>query len=280
MKREGPGLVPDAAVHKPAWNPELRLLVIPALIYAAWILDIYLLEGRVNLFSRIDPAGVLLYTLVACVLIGTIVPILWIRMSFIAGAVNMFHIGFRSLKRTLAACSGTILIGYILLVIASPFGSDRTAFFNSFLLLLPTAIAAVMVCLTLIGTHVQAYVRASGAIVSVHVGVAVTALAFCFIAVVIAPGAQLQNVFFWFVCIGIVSALFFFAVRDIYATTIVVAGLTVFGMANRIDPSLLHGSTPVVSLSAFIAIAVLVAVHWYFSRNFTTILVPELSESP
>ena len=257
----------------------LRLLVIPTLIYIAWMLDTYLLAGRVNLLSHTDPAGLLLYTLISCVLIGTLVPILWIRMSFIAGVVNMFQIGFRSLKRTLAACSGTILAGYILITIASPFGSDRVAFFSAFLLLLPTAIASVMVCWTLVGTHIQAYVRASGALVSIHVGVAATTLAFGLVSLAIATGSPVRDMLFWFVGIGIVSALFFFAVRDVYATAIVVAGLAVFALAGRIDPAILSESNPAVYLSAAIAGASLVAVHWYFSRNFTTILVPEQREN-
>jgi hypothetical protein len=277
MNREEPDRESEVPAHNPASSrkPEFRLLVIPILIYIAWALDIWLLNGRVNLYSRTDPGGLLLYTVVACVLVGVIVPILWIRVSFISGVVNMFQIGFRSPKRTVAACSGTILIVYVLFVIVSPFGPDRAAFFNAFLLLLPTAIASVMICWTLVGTHVQAYVRTSGALVSIHVGVAVTTLAFCLTALAYGSTVQLRDALFWFACIGILSALFFFAVRDIYATVILVAGLTVFALGERIDPSVLHGSEPVVLLSAAIAGAALVVAHWYFTRNFTTILVPE-----
>jgi len=277
MTPEGSGPLLDAVVRKTATsrNPGIRLVVIPVLIYIAWLLDTWLLDGRVNLFSHIDPSGLLLYTAISCILIGIIVPILWIRVSFIAGVVNMFQIGFRSVRRTLVACSGTLLAGYIILVIANPFGTDRAAFFNAFFLMLPTAIASVMICWTLVGTHIQAFVREGGALISIHVGVAVTTLAFGLSGLVYAPGPQYQEALFWFACIGIISALFFFAVRDIYATIIVVAGMMVFALANRIDTVFLHGLEPVVYVSAAIAVTSLASVHVYFSRNFTTIIVPE-----
>ena len=38
----------------------LRLLVIPFAIYAAWLLETFLLEGSIHLFERFDPPGIFL----------------------------------------------------------------------------------------------------------------------------------------------------------------------------------------------------------------------------
>ena len=77
------------------FSRSMRLLVIPLLVYSIWLMEIFLLEGNIRLFSRPDPAGLVIYTLVACVLIGSVVPLFLIRRSFLSGAVNLFQIGFR-----------------------------------------------------------------------------------------------------------------------------------------------------------------------------------------
>ena len=88
----------------PSQSATLRLLVIPCAIYTAWLLEIFLLEGSMQTFEHVDPLGILLYTIIACIFTGIVAPLLWIRNTFISGAVNMFQIGFRSLRRTFLAC--------------------------------------------------------------------------------------------------------------------------------------------------------------------------------
>jgi hypothetical protein len=71
-----------------------------------------------------------------------------------------------------------------------------------------------------------------------------------------------------------VAAFFFFAVRDIWATIIVVtAGLVVL-QNSRIDPAYLVPFNPVVPLCGILAAGVLVGVHRYFSRHYTTVMLP------
>jgi len=102
--------------------------VIPFAIYAAWLLEIFLLEGSIHLFERFDPPGIFLYTIIACIITGIVAPLLYIRNTFISGAVNMFQIGFRSLRYTLLACVLICSIGYGAVIFFNPFGADRFAF--------------------------------------------------------------------------------------------------------------------------------------------------------
>ena len=91
--------------HSPAVrSATLRLLVIPFAIYTIWLLETFLLEGSMHLFERFDPPGIFLYTIIACIITGIVAPLLYIRKTFISGAVNMFQIGFRSLRYTFLAC--------------------------------------------------------------------------------------------------------------------------------------------------------------------------------
>jgi hypothetical protein len=261
-------------------NPALlkatnRLLVIPFAVYTAWMLETFLLEGSTNLFMRFDPSGIFLYTIIACIITGMLLPLLCIRKAFITGAVNMFQIGFRSLRRTLLAGVLTCLIGYGAVIILSPFGTDRFMFANAFLLLLPGAIASVMICFVLIGTHIQAFVRSGGALLSLTLGILVTAMLFGITTFAYFPALMVKETVFVVVGLGIISGLFFFAIRDVYATTIVVGGCSVFIYADMINPQYLHNAVPGVWINAGLAACSLIIIHLYLSRNFTTIRIPD-----
>ncbi len=252
----------------------IRLLVIPFAVYAAWLLEIFLLEGSLHLFERFDPPLLFLYTLVSCILTGTVVPLFCIRTAFVSGAVNMFQIGFRSFRRTVMACSLTGIICYAGVIFLNPFGTDRVAFADAFLLLLPGAIASVMICWVLVGTHVQAYVRSGGVAVSVSVGIMVTAALFGLTIFAYFPDAFRQDLFFSSLFVGIVTAVFFFAVRDVYATSIVVGVCSVFTFADRISPLYLNNASVYIWINAVLAVSVLAGIHRYFSRNYVTLEIP------
>jgi len=256
------------------WSSALRLLVIPFLVYLAWLLEIFLLAGNNHLLEHPEPVGIAFYTVVGCIITGMVIPIICIRKAFITGAVNMFQIGFRTVRRTILACSFTGAVSFGMIIFFNPFGTDRLAFANAFLLLLPTAAASVMVCWVLVGTHVQAFVRTGGAVLSITSGVVITSLLFASATLAVSPSARQEGPLFWPVCIGIGAALFFFAVRDIYATVIVVAGSGVFAGKGTFDPVSLSGIHPGIYLSSLLAIAALLALHIYLSRNFATIPVP------
>jgi hypothetical protein len=187
----------------------------------------------------------------------------------------MFQIGFRSLRYTLLACVLICSIGYGAVIFFNPFGSDRFAFLNAFILLLPSAIASVMMCWVLMGTHVQAFVRSGGAILSISVGIMVTTVLFGITTFVFFPAVLQQDVLFLSVIIGIIAAFFFFAVREVFATIVVVAVCSVFTMADRINPSYVQNAVPYVWISAVLAVIVLMSIHWYLSRNYVTIRIPE-----
>jgi len=266
-------------VSGPTDRPEsrsmvIRLLVIPIAIYAIWMIVTSLLEGDARLFLVQNPAGIVLYTVLACIITGMIIPVYCLRESFVTGAINMFQIGFRELRRTLFACSLTSFFGYTMVILFSPFGTDRSAFAFTFLLLLPTAIASVMVCWVLLGTHVQAFVRSGGTIISIAAGSLVTAWLFCITSFAHSPSVHLQSALAGFLVLGLATAVFFFAVRDVYAASIFVAfGLT-FVMADRIGISGTQSAMIAIDGSALLAVITLIGIHRYFSRNFKTVMLP------
>ena len=70
-------------------------------------------------------------------------------------------------------------------------------------------------------------------------------------------------------------ALFFFAVRDIYATVILVACADVLLGAGTVDPDVLQANLPGIYGSALLAISVVVAIHFWLFRNYATIMMPD-----
>jgi hypothetical protein len=251
----------------------LRLLVIPFAVYAAWVLEIFLLAGTVSVFTRNNPTGILLYTIIACIITGIIAPLVCLRAAFLSGAVNMFQIGFRSLRRTMLTVFLTCAGIYGAIIALNPFGTDRLAFAYAFILLFPTAAASAMMCCVLMGTHVQAFVRSGGALISLSMGISTTAVLYCVATAASVPTLD-KNFFFSVLSLGIIAAFFFFAVRDVYATSLFVGAGSVFCMADRIDPLYLQNIGPVVWISSFFSVSTLIVIHWYLSRNFVTVKIP------
>ena len=177
-------------------------------------------------------------------------------------------------RYTFLACALTCGIGYITVILFNPFGTDRLAFLNAFILLLPGAIASVMVCWVLMGTHVQALVRSGGAIISISVGIMVTAVLFGMTTFAYFPAVMQQDALISSVSIGIIAAFFFFAVREVYATTVVVAVCSVFAVADRINPFYVQNTVPLVWMSAVLTVCALMGIHLYLARNYMTLKIP------
>ncbi len=254
----------------------VTLVFIPLVIVVIWLVENFLLDVNTRLFSEIRFPELVLYTVLSCILMGIIVPIIRIRPAFLSGAVNMFQIGFRSARRTAAAVSLTFIGVYIIFVSTGVLGESigRTEAGALFLLLLPTAIAAVMICWALVGTHIQAYVRGEGIVISIFAGTLVTALIFAFSLSILFAGPDFREIFFGLFIAGGISALFFLAVRDIYATTVVVTSCLMVLVNSRIDPGYLSPFSPVVALCGILTTAVMAGVHLHFSRHYTTVMLP------
>jgi hypothetical protein len=276
MSEEQPSV---PVIFRPSDNPALRsglfrLLVIPLAIYSVWMIVTALFEGDCRLFLNADSRGIIVYTVFSCIITGMILPVYCIRESFVTGAVNMFQIGFWPVRRTFYACALTTVFGYMAMVLFSPFGTDTIIFGYAFLLLLPTAIASVMVCWVLLGTHLQAFVREGGAAISIAAGSLITAWLFCITSFAHSPPIHPQPALAGFLVLGLAAALFYFAVRDIYAASIFVAfGLT-FVLADRIGVSGTQAAMPAVYGSALLAVITLLGIHLYFVRNFRTVKLP------
>ena len=251
-----------------------RLILFPLILTGAWILETFLFQGWPQVFLHPEPAGLLFYTLMTCMFIGILVPVILMRQAFLRGDANMHQLGFRSVRRTFLLAGLTLLIVWMAVVLQNPFGTDRMAFVSVYFLLLPTGIATAMVCCVLAGTHVQAFVRERGALVSILAGTAVAALLFALSLPAHFPDAVTPESFLRFLPAGALLALFFFAVRDVWAVSIAVTGLLVWLMAGWLDPAQVSLQYPAVLAAALLGAGTLATLHGYLSRHYITIPAP------
>ncbi|PKG33693.1 hypothetical protein [Methanoregula sp.] len=251
-----------------------RLILLPLILSGAWILEIFLFQGWPHVFLHPEPFGLLFYTLMTCIFIGILVPVALMRQAFLRGDANMHQLGFRSTRRTLLMAGLTLLIVWMAVVLQNPFATDRPGFVFVYLLLLPTGIATAMVCCVLAGTHVQAFVRERGALVAILAGTAVSALLFGLSLTAHFPDAVTPVSFLRFLSAGALSALFFFAVRDVWAVSIVVTASLVWLTAGWLDPAQVSLHYPAVLAAALLSAGILAALQWYLSRHYITIPAP------
>jgi hypothetical protein len=255
-------------------NVVIRLLIIPLLVYIIWVLEIFLFGSAGGLFTVPAGPALALYTLVACILVGLVAPVFLMRRAFVSGTVTMFQFGFRSLRRTLAATAFSCIVVYGAASLLIPHGPGRIAFAECFLLLLPTGIATVMICWVITGTHIQALIRHGGPLLSIPVGIVVTGILFGLAMTVLVPVQRSPDLLTLYIGTGMLMALFFFAVRDIYATGIIVTGSLVFLFAGSISPAGIPLVLPWIYAVAIATAGVLLGIHRYLSLHFVTIQIP------
>jgi len=215
-----------------------------------------------------------MYVLVAGILIGTVAPAIFLKSGFLSGAVNMYQIGFRNLRRTIVTAGIFACAGYLVLVVATPYASSPSTFIGTVLFLLPVAISSVMICWVLIGTHLQAYVRRYGAPVSILAGVTVTGMLFGISFAAHSPPLSDSRFILVAVGIGAATAIVFFAVREIWSAIIFTTFALAWFVRGWIDPAYVTPVSPLVILSAVLAILALLVSERYLMKRFITIRLP------
>jgi hypothetical protein len=83
---------------------KIKFIAVAIGIYLVWILATYFLEGRINLLQKPNPLGRLIYTVIANMIIGTVIAIWLLRPSILQRFVTSKQLGFQSpLKRVVIA---------------------------------------------------------------------------------------------------------------------------------------------------------------------------------
>ena len=187
-------------------------------VYVVWTLMTYLLEGRIRLVHNPTIAGRYMYVFIANVLIGTLGAV-WVIRSFLKSqVVTLKQLGFRSPGRTLLTTVIAIVIGSTYLFLMRPADVPWLVVVNGYMQVLTVSIAEVVVCWALIGASFESLVKSKGKFLSVLAGTVAAVLLFSVYHIgYSAPFNQIKMMFF-LLFPGIVTSLFYFLSRDIYAT--------------------------------------------------------------
>lgn len=187
-------------------------------VYLIWTLATYFLEGRIRLVHNPTITGRYLYVVIANILIGTLGAIWVMRSSLNARVVTLKQLGFRSPGRTFLTILIAVVIGSAYLFAMRPSDVPWLVVVNGYVQVLTVSIAEVVVCWGLIGTSVERLTTSKGKWLSLLLAtVAATGLFSVYHIGHSAPFNQV-NMMVFLLFPGIMTSLFYFISRDIYAT--------------------------------------------------------------
>ena len=237
-------------------RPALRRVAIAIGVYIAWVAATYFLEGRINLFQRVDPVGRITYVAVANIVIGTLISGLTIRYLLRSRFIEPNQIGLVKSPFKIAAMIGVSVAGGLalfMLQIPRPF--EPIVVFNAFMHVLPVSIAEVMVCWAMVGTSFESLSRAKGKVVSVVIGTMAATILFGLYHYAHSPPFNQTNMVLFLMLPGFATALTYFLSRDIYSTVIVQNFLGIVGVLASL-PNLEPYRQPILPLYALSAVSV------------------------
>jgi hypothetical protein len=204
-------------------------------VYLVWTAATYLLEGRIGLLISGDPSGRLVYALVANLLLGTVL-VLFILSSFRRDREIPDEVyGFQSLRRTVISVIGAFALGAVIFILSSPKTLDPVVILNLFAQAINTSTAEVLVIYLLVGATVVWLLESRGRGISLLAGIMIAAVLFGVYHIAHSPPFNTAPVIMMLTLVGVVTAVFFLVVREVYATIVFHNFLALFGVIQNID---------------------------------------------
>jgi membrane protease YdiL (CAAX protease family) len=247
-------------------GPTSRLAGLALGLYLAWVAATYLLEGRPALLQRPDPLARADYTVVANVLIGTLLAG-WVLRNLVGrGDLTLDEVGFRSPRRTLLAIAAGAALGSGIFLANGPRSLEPLVVLNVFAQVLPTTIAEVMVCWAVLGNTAAIVTARKDRVLAVGVGLVVSSVLFgAYHFAHSSPFNQVPVVLFltW---VGVVTSLVYFIGRDVYATAIAHNALGMTGIMNTAPIEALRQPLYPLYALALLAVLALVGTHVLLTR--------------
>lgn len=237
-------------------------------VYLIWTIATYLLEGRINLLQQPTIVGRYTYVLLTNVLIGTVGAIWLLRSLISTEFVTVEQLGFRSLPKTIASIIIAVALGFGLFLLNPPPGLTSIVVINGFAQTLTVSIAELVVCWLVIGVTFETLGRSKGKMVGILVGIVTADLFFSVYHLGhSAPFNQVQMMLMLLIP-GLLTGLFFFFNRELYATILFHNFLATIGVVGSLDDLTLLSRPlyPFYAL-AFISVVVLIVADILLVRR-------------
>jgi hypothetical protein len=243
------------------------------LVYVAWVLATYLLEGMPGTLVRPEAVGLrLAYALVANLGIGILLP-LWILRGLVRrGWAAPGDFGLSGAARTVPSVLAAAAVGYALFTYSQPDPVHWLVVLNSFAQVWVVSAAEIVVCWALVGATIFVALRARhrwAAIAAAAIAASVLFGVYHFAHS--APFNELRMVAF-LTGIGLVTSLWWFASHDVYGTAVFhnffgVTGVLAALKAGGLVPEQPTLAVPLVATAAVVALAVLIPGTLWLRRR-------------
>jgi hypothetical protein len=187
------------------------------ILFMVWMLTTYLLEGRILTFQRPDAQTArLIYTLVANVLVGTVSVMVLIRYFLQSGQVSRpSFFGIVGAPRTLWSLLGAAVLGAVFMSIQPWPHQNPIVFLNAYAQVLVVTTAEVLVCWVLLGGALAQ--RATGPL-GMAAALLLSAVAFGVYHYAHSPPFNTHRMVMFLTVVGLVTGVFYFTTRSVYAT--------------------------------------------------------------
>jgi hypothetical protein len=258
-------LVTLPALHRDALHAHSRKIFATG-VYLLWLAMTWLLEKRVGLFMRHDPAGRTLYALLANVLIGTL----------LAGAVLAAGVALGTHGRGAGSSSSlpwrarpfvlafTLVAGGAIAIRATPPAArDTIVIVNAFAQILPTSIAEVVTCWLLVGGAVQASAMRLGRVPAILLGIAGADFAFAFYHIAHSAPFDRPEMMAFLMLPGLVTGGLVFVVRDRAVAILAQNLFALIGVTKNADASVFrHPFLWAYAVAIVAAAAAFLTLRW------------------
>lgn len=258
-----------------AFDGQFKAVVgIPAAIalFAAWTLATWLLEGRIETLLRPDMAGErTIYAIIANLLIGIATAVLVLHCLIRVRILSKRDAGFGHAAASpiwLAIAAG---VGFALYALQGAPSWHPVVLTNVFAQVLVVSAAEVIVCWAVMGSSVEAWLRPRGRTVSLVSAALVASILFGVYHFAHSAPFNTLGMVVLLTAVGLLTSMFFFISRDVYATILFHNFLGLFGVTRVLAEfgqlhSLERLQPPLLGM-AVLTIVVLAVSDWALLRR-------------
>jgi hypothetical protein len=219
-------------------NRPFGILCLALVIYGIWMIATFLLEGRILTLLRPDAVlDRVVYTLVANVLIGSLLALLFVRHAMSRKIISFKSAGFQSLKRTLIAVVIACILGAAVLVLQHPASFDPIILLNVYAQVFTVTIAEIAVCWVVVGSITEGVLSTKGKVVALVGGIFLSSILFGAYHFAHSPPFNQLTMVAFLSIIGLVTSLVYFIGRDLYATMVFHNFFGVIGVMQSLSAS-------------------------------------------
>lgn len=239
-------------------------------VYVLWVLLTYRLEGRPRTLQRPHATrGRLLYTLIANILVGIVFSGWLLRSLVREQTVPPAAAGFSTPSHILTMSAIGFLLGVVFLILQRPRIKHPMALINIYIQTWTVSVAEILICWVLIGSYAEALFSTRILPVAMLPAAVLSSILFGLYHYAHSPPFNTPEMVMRLTGIGLITSLFFFLSRDVYATIIFHNFFATFGVLRSFQtPD--HVDTfrrfkPVPAGLAVLALGLVIGMHllWF-----------------